>query len=96
MTSTELEQKQKAAEEKRKKELEKRATVGERLSKKERLRGEIQEARGLDWSQQKSEDLERKLSAGQEKRERIQEEVKQKQKLKEQHAKRVRVSIWVT
>jgi hypothetical protein len=89
LTSDDLKEKQRVAEENRRKEIEKRATGGQRMSRKERLRREIQEARETS-KQQQAEEIERKQSAGSEKREKIMEEKIDKLRKKEEHAKKVR------
>ena len=88
-----LEEKQRVAEENRQKELDKRASVGTRLSKKDRLRREIRDARVSARSKDQSEEIERRQGASEENRLRHQEETKDRLRRKEEHAKKVRVSL---
>ena len=67
--------------------------MGNRLSKKDRLRREIQDARVSERLKDQSEEIERKLGASEENRLRHQEETKDRLRRKEEHARKVRVSL---
>ena len=93
LTSDELEEKQRLAEENRQRELDKRAAGGQRLSRKERLRREIQQARASSQQDQQAGEIERKQSAGSQKREQLREEKLEKLKKREEHARKVRERV---
>lgn len=87
LTAEALEKKQKAVEERKKQELDKKT---KHLSKKERLRKEIRDAREFEKAQQQYTTIEQRQSSSELNRAKAREEIREKQKKREEHAKKVK------